>query len=205
MNYESEIRIFINDIEYFIKKLLNLNAKVIKRYSFIDEVYTPNNETWDIKTKCIRIRTYSDSEESKILLSSVKLYKIKGFEFKQSKYPEGKVVLYTGKKDIVIEILKDLGFKHLFTIEKVKGELYEIPATHNTDKFIIAVEKICYYSSKNPEKRESKYLAELEVWGENIDDIIKKFKNRIQLLKISEKDITNNSVPYIVFKNLGFF
>ncbi|MHA1271186.1 MAG: hypothetical protein ACTSPY_15435 [Candidatus Helarchaeota archaeon] len=201
--FESEIRIFIDNFNFFIKKLENIKAKLIKKYSFIDEIYFPiNNRDWKIKTKCIRIRSYSNSQDSKILFSHIKITNNQGFNFKQSKYPGGKINLFTGEKIYAKKILKDLGFNHIFTICKADGRLYEIPILKDCNNFIIAVEKIEFWKNNNIDKKKTIYLAELEIWEDTIKNVIIEFKEKLRVLDIPESKITSDSVPYIIYKLL---
>ncbi|MHA1694410.1 MAG: hypothetical protein ACTSWR_12185 [Candidatus Helarchaeota archaeon] len=201
--FESEIRIKIKDFLHFEKKLYNLNGEIIEKYSFIDYIFLPIKEiNWDLKTKCMRIREYIGKNESKILFSHIKIHKYKKFQFKQSVYPGGKLNLYTGNRIYAENILKDLGFKHSFTIEKSKGYLYKIPKTPDCNEFIIALEEITYWRAEKTYDKKVIFLAELEVWADTYEEISNIFKNRLEILQIPNKEILSDSVPYYLSKKL---
>jgi len=207
--FESEIRIKIDDIDRFRESLKSIDSKIIKEYKFIDEVYIPkNNKDWDLKEKCIRIRTYINDKNSEninmsqILFSHIKLIEKDNFCFKQSIYPGGKLQLYSGPLNIAKEILEDLGFNYLFTIKKEKGWLYEIQNYKNNKNFIIALEKITAWSIFNKNPIEYIYLAEIEEWSNNIEEIKAKFKEKLNLLNLDKNQIISYPLPYYFSKIL---
>ncbi|NVM05162.1 MAG: hypothetical protein HWN67_22775 [Candidatus Helarchaeota archaeon] len=185
--FESEIRILFKDVNPFIETLNSLNAQIIKSYSFKDHCYKPKGVDWDLKEKIMRIREWK--KKSQLLFTKIKVIKFKDISFKQSFFPEGKLVLYEGTLQGAQTLLKEWNFELWFLIEKEEGHLYKIIKPF---ELTIALEKI----------KSLGYTAELEFWGENIQEIYKKFQKSISLLKLNPKTITYKPLPQIFYENL---
>ncbi|MFX1295832.1 MAG: hypothetical protein ACFFD2_13390 [Promethearchaeota archaeon] len=191
--FESEVRIRIKNINDFLKKLLKFNAKIIYEYIFTDHIYIPKNPTsnWDPNKKIMRIREHILPDNySRILFTENDIILGKTFQFKQSKYPQGKIELYRGDKKTAKTLLLAWDFQPLYKIEKTDGKLYEIKYNQ---KFIIAVEAIAQIG----------YSAEIELWGKNLNTIEREFLEIIDLLGIPITAVTSNTLPYIVAEHLG--
>ncbi|MBD3228098.1 MAG: hypothetical protein GF329_07900 [Candidatus Lokiarchaeota archaeon] len=203
--YESEIRIHIKNIEDFKNKLEDLNSRIIKKYKFIDEIYTPIGAIdWDHQRKVVRIRKYSDETNCRILFSHIDFIKHQGFRFKRSKYPGGKLDLFKGEKTLARKILKDLGFRYFFSIEKSDGKLIKIPLKDSQIDFIIALEEIRGWRKERKKPKCDVYLAEIEVWTKTLSDIIKIFNDRLEYLDISKEDVISDTVPFYISKICEF-
>ncbi len=186
--FESEIRIIFEDVNPFKKILNSFNAKIIKSYSFKDHCYKPKGIDWDLEKKIMRIREWE--EKSQLLFTRMKIIKFKDISFKQSFFPEGKLVLYEGTLQEAQTLLKDWNFELWFLIEKEEGYLYKIIKPF---ELTIALEKI----------KNLGYTAEIELWGENTKDIYMKFQKSISLLKLNPKTITYKPLPKIVYEHLS--
>ena len=187
--FESEIRILFQDIDPFIKTLNSLNAQIIKSYSFKDHCYKPKGvDNWDLEEKIMRIREWET--KSQLLFTKIKVIKFKDISFKRSFFPEGKLVLFEGTLQDAQKILKDWNFELWFVIEKEEGYLYNIKKPF---ELTIALEKIKNFG----------YTAEIEFWGENINEIYKKFQKSISLLKIDSTKTTYKPLPKIVYEYLS--
>ncbi len=192
--FESEIRIRIENIDEFLKKLRTLNAKVIYSYKFSDHLYYPKNPTsdWNPNIKTMRIREHIWPERiSRILFSENNIITGKTFQFKQSKYPAGKIELYKGDQTTAEALLLSWDFRFRYKIEKMSGKLFEII---HPQKFVIAVEQIAQLG----------HSAEIELWGKDLIQIEKKFLDAISLLEIPLNNVTSNSLPYIMADSLHF-
>ena len=87
--------------------------------------------------------------------------------------------------------MDDWEFEEWFTVEKLKGELYEI-RSKSIEEVVIALENI----------KNVGYLAEIEVWGADKKEVAQKIYERIHLLEIETEDITFKSLPRIVAEKL---
>lgn len=202
-NYESEIRIWIENIREFQSKLEELNSQVIRNYKFIDEIYKPIGDiSWDHQKKTIRIRKYSNEKDAKILFSYIDFVEQQGFQFKRSKYPGGKLALFKGDKNRAKQIMNDLGFQYFFSIEKSDGKLIKIPLESNQNNFIIALEQIKGWIDAETVHKCEVFLAEIEVWANNIRDITNIFNKRLDYLDISIENVISDSVPFYISKKL---
>lgn len=193
--FESEIRISFDDMDEFLQKLEKFNAKVIYYYKFNDHMYYPNNPTsnWNPNIKTMRIREHLLPDKvSRILFSENTIIAGEAFQFKQSKYPEGKIELYKGDQKTAEALLHAWDFKLHYKIEKKSGKLFEVI---RPQKFVIAVEEIAQLG----------YSAEIELWGEDLARIEKKFLDIISFLDIPMDSVTSNTLPYIMAENLGLF
>jgi adenylate cyclase class IV len=191
-NFESEIRILIDDMGKFRAILKNFDAKIIQVYKFTDHVYIPMNPAseWNLNKKSMRIREYLFPDTfSRILFTENELIQGETFQFKQSKYLLGKLELFKGDKETAEALLAAWDFRLYFKIEKTDGKLYKIE--HPT-KFVVATEKIAGFG----------YSAEIERWGEDIHNIEKEFLEIVNLLGLPMNAITSNTLPYIIAKHL---
>ena len=192
--FESEIRIFVNDISSFLERLKNLNAKSVLSYRFNDHCYKPRKgsiEEWDPSRKTMRLRAWSHPETySQILFSKTEILEWNDLQYKRTVYPQGKIELYRGED--ANKLLDDWEFQEWFSVEKLKGELYEI-RSKSTEEVVIALENI----------KDVGYLAEIEVWGIDKKEVAQKINERIHLLEIETKDITFKSLPRIVAEKLN--
>jgi adenylate cyclase class IV len=203
-NFESEIRIRIEDITKFQKKLETLDAKIINNYKFTDEIYSPKGEiNWDHKKKAMRIRKYFNEHESKVLFSHLIFKKNNYLQFKRSKYPGGKICLFKGDKSHAKEILNDLGFRYFFTIEKYDGKLIEIQLKGSNDKFIVALEKIKAWVDRQLDPKCEIILAEIEVWAENTIKISEEFLKKLDYLDVPKEKVISDTVPFYISRILG--
>jgi adenylate cyclase class IV len=191
--FESEIRILIQDIDEFIKKLDKLKAKIVQKYRFTDHIYIPENPSsdWNPKYKTMRIRQhFAPDTSSRILFTQNELIKGKIFQFKRSRYPQGKIELFSGDQATAEALLLSWDFHPYFQIEKTDGKLYEIG---RPIKFIIAVEKITEFG----------YSAEVELWGNDLTHIEELFSNILSVLETPLEAVTSNPLPYIIAEQLG--
>ncbi|MDD1779468.1 MAG: hypothetical protein LUQ65_15000 [Candidatus Helarchaeota archaeon] len=191
--FESEIRISIQDITEFTDILNRLKGKTIQNYKFTDHIYIPQNPSsdWNPKYKTMRIRQYFSPEQySRILFTQNELVRGKLFQFKRSLYPQGKIELFKGDQKMAEAILRAWDYVPYFQIEKTNGNLYEIPQPL---KFVVAVEEIAQFG----------YSAEIELWGEDILKIEERFLTILSVLKIPQTAVNSNPLPYIIAKHLG--
>ena len=186
--FESEIRTLFDDINPFFKILESFNAQIIKSYTFKDHCYKPKGiENWDLEQKIMRIREWKT--KSQVLFTKTRIIRIKNLSFKQSFFPAGKLILHEGPHHEAKTLLKDWNFEFWFMIEKEEGYLYNIK---NPFDLTIALEKI----------KNLGYTAEIELWGENIDEIYEKFQKIITLLELDLSKITYKPLPKIVYEKL---
>ena len=190
-NFESEIRIFVKDISDFLEKLKNLNAKSVLSYRFNDHCYKPRKgsiKDWDPSRKTMRLRAWSHPETySQILFSKTEILEWNELQYKRTVYPQGKLELFRGEKIYAKKLLEDWEFEDWFTVEKLEGNLLKIKS-QSTGEFVIALENI----------KNIGYLAEIEVWGEDMKEVAQKIYERMHILGITTKEITFRSLPAIV-------
>ncbi|MHA1379079.1 MAG: hypothetical protein ACTSRG_11915 [Candidatus Helarchaeota archaeon] len=186
--YESEIRIIFDNIAPFLETLKSLNAQIIKKYSFKDHIYKPRGvKSWELEEKIMRIREWN--EKSQLLFTKTRIIKLGDFSFKQTYFPKGKIKLYEGTLQETQIILKDWNFEFWFLIEKEEGSLHEIKKPF---QIRLVVEKI----------KNLGYTAEIELWGEDINEICKNFQNILKILKIDRNDITYKPLPKIYYERI---
>ena len=194
-NFESEIRIFVEDISEFLEKLKNLNAESVLSYRFHDHCYKPRKgsiEDWDPSRKTMRLRAWSHPETySQILFSKTEILEWNDLQYKRTVYPQGKLELFRGENNYAKELLEDWEFEEWFIVKKLKGELYNI-RSESTGEFAIALENI----------QNIGYLAEIEVWGEDMNEVAEKIYERMHILGITTRNITFKSLTRIVAEQL---
>lgn len=191
--FESEIRISIQNIRKFTDILDKLKGKIIQKYRFTDHIYIPHHPSsdWNPKYKTMRIRQHFSPEQySRILFTQNELVKGIHFQFKRSLYSQGKIELFKGDQPTVEALLRSWDYIPYFRIEKTDGSLYEIPQPL---KFIVAVEEIAQFG----------YSAEIELWGENVLKIEEQFLTILSILKIPQTAVNSNPLPYIIAKHIG--
>jgi len=192
--FESEIRILIDNMDQFHKKLEKFNAKIIHQYQFNDHIYIPKETTsnWNPNEKTMRIREHILPDKfAQVLFTENQTIAGKTFQFKRSKYPEGKLALFKGDLLTAQQLLQAWDFQYIFMVEKKAGKLFEIL---HPQKFIIAVEEINHLG----------HSAEIEVWGEDIETIEQSFLKILSLLEIPLENVKSNSLPYIVADHLKY-
>ncbi len=162
--YEAEARFFVTPD--FKKKLESMGFKVVYSYSFEDVFYCPEGG-WDEEGKTLRIRDWGDKCE--VLFTKVKKFKFKDLEFKRSEYPEGKVKLYEGDRGACERLLKDLGFVECGRVKKDEGYIM------SDGEVEVALERIG-----------DKWVLEVEVEGENVDEAYKKMREIMGKLGLKE-------------------
>jgi adenylate cyclase class IV len=193
--FESEVRVFVNNISEFLKKLKTLNAKTVLTYHFNDHCFKPRKcsiEDWDPSRKTMRLRAWSHPETySQILFSKTKILQWNDLQYKRTIYPQGKLELFRGEKGYAKELLEDWEFQEWFIVEKLKGELYNINS-ESTGEFAIALEL----------EKKIGWMVEIECWGEDMNEVAQKIYERKDLLEIKTKDITFKSLPRIVAEKM---
>jgi len=194
--FESEIRIFVNDISSFLERLKNLDAELVLTYSFKDHLFKPKEGSindWDPNRKTMRLRAWSHPETySQILFSKTEIWETNDLQYKRTCYPQGKIELFHGDFESAKELLEDWGFIAWFTVEKLKGELFKI---RSPSEFVIALENLEHIG----------WMVEIECWGGNVKEVSQKISERMQILGVTTEDITFKSCPRIVAEKLGLF
>lgn len=193
-NFESEIRILIDNMATFQKKLEKFNAKIIHQYQFNDHIYIPKRPTsnWNPNQKTMRIREHVLPDEFvQVLFTENQVIAGKTFQFKRSKYPVGKLPLFKGDLKTAQQLLQSWDFQYIFMVEKKSGKLFEVL---QPQKFVIAVEEINHLG----------YSAEIEVWGEDIETVENSFLKILSLLEIPLENVKSNSLPYMVADHLNY-
>lgn len=190
--FESEIRINIKNQQQFLQKLESLQAKVTYEYQFIDHIYLPINPVsdWNLNRKIMRIREHIYPEKyALILFTENERIQGKKFQFKQSRYPMGKLELFKGNLETAQSLLSSWDFQLRFQVEKTRGKLFEITQPL---KFILAFEHIAQLG----------YSVEIEAWGADLTEIEQKFSQILSLLDIPLENASSNTLPFIVAAHL---
>lgn len=127
--FECEVRVRLDDIEAFHRRLADLGAMVSKAYAFTDHYYRPASPAgWDPGTRAVRIREHVAPEAvSELLLTHVEMSSANGLRFKRSLFREGKLRLYRGSLADCRSVLESLGFVPWISVRKRDGRLFEIP------------------------------------------------------------------------------
>lgn len=192
--YESEIRLFVPDIKVLNDKIKQLNSRLIKSYSFFDHCYKPigaSKAAWNPNRKVMRIREWIRPKRySQIIFTKTENIKKRGICFKRTVYPQGKIELFKGSKEMAEDLLKDWGFEYWFTVKKLDGVLHEILKPL---KFTVAIENVGGIG----------YIAELETHGQNVGEIAGKMIKILKILEIPFKLTTSKSMPRLVAERLG--
>lgn len=190
--FESEIRIKIENVDLFLKALGNLQKTLVKSYSVDDHIYLPRKPTsdWNLNLKTMRIRRYfSPSNYSRILFTENRIVRSHSIPIKQSIYPQGKIELFRGETEIAKKLLDSWDFSHYFTIKKREGSLFKMLQYF---ELYVAIEKIIDIG----------YYAEIETWGEDIENIEKRILNVLEHFQISLNKVIPNTLPYLVADKL---
>ena len=190
--YECEVRFGIDDIEDFQARLDRLGARIVLPYEFTDHYYKSLAGHWDPVERNIRIRQWIRPEKDSIIyIVKLEIISIDGLQFKRSLYPEGKLLLFTGKLDTCRTLLEDLSFKFWFSLRKEKARLWEVPR-HG---FFTAVEYIEGLG----------WTAELEFEGNDPRKACSSIQQALKLLKIPLQKVTHNPISaiYLQSRKLG--
>ena len=176
-NYECEIRFILNDVKLFQSHLQSIDHEIIKEYSFSDHVFRPLKLTkkWEGFEKIMRIRSWTiPTVKSEVLFSNIKYKQLEGFRFKQAIFSEGKVNFFTGEFEKAKNIVKELDFSPWFIIKKKKGKLMQVKKKN----FTFVLEEI----------ERLGHSIEIEVWGQDIQQVKKRFYEIIEILNLKRED-----------------
>ncbi|MDR7416642.1 MAG: hypothetical protein QN193_09345 [Armatimonadota bacterium] len=125
--FELEVRFPVPDPEEFSGKVARLGGRLRFRYALTDLIYRPNTRSWDLLTRSIRLREHHKPREGcEVLFSHVEVVREGVLPFKRSWYPEGKVRLYAGPREVCTRLLEDLGFSPWFSVVKRDGHKWDM-------------------------------------------------------------------------------
>lgn len=182
--FETEVRFFIQNINEFKKRIDLIGGKLLNEYSFIDYYYFPKNKIWNLMRKSLRIREWRKPQKpTAIWLSKQKIEAVSGFSFKRSIYPEGKIKLFEGKVSFCKQILDDLGFKHICTIDKKQGLAWRL----NKEGLEFCTEKVDQLG----------WTGEFELDGTNTKIIKKMIRKYQKLLGLSLDQMSSKPLAVI--------
>jgi len=126
--FECEVRFLIDDVEVFRRRIATLGGRVRFEYAFTDHYYRPPGGPWDPRTRALRVREHHrPAQPSEVLLTWTDLVQVNGLSFKRSRFPEGKVRLYTGTPDECRALAAGLGYDPWLFVRKKAGFFYDIP------------------------------------------------------------------------------
>lgn len=118
----------ILDVEAFRRRIADLQGRVLYTYAFTDYYQRPHTALWDLRTHALRIREHHlPAQPSEVLLTAVEIREWNGLRFKRSRFPEGKVRLYTGDVENCRVVVESLGFVPWLVVHKHDGVMYELP------------------------------------------------------------------------------
>lgn len=184
--FECEIRIFIDDINTFEKKLEDLEAKVILEYNFSDTYYKQNNFDWNPLNKTMRLRQWHNPNRGIfVYYSKTEFVKESGITFKRSTLKEGKKVLFKGRLDKAKKFLQKDNFYPWLEVKKNNCKIWE----SNKLSSALVVEYI----------DELGWTAEVEVEGKNTNEASLKLKQVLETL--DEKNFSSKPVSVLVSKS----
>lgn len=176
MYKEKEVRIHIDDIKAFRKKLKELGAVLVRRYSCIDYVCEPRKKHWNPHFVNLKIRHQVTGDRAGVIEMS--LHKVRWTKGVKITTLGFKAVLEIPKSRIK-DFIDLMDFQKLTTYSR-KGEHYQIGDYHFT------LEKINHGG----------YLLEIET------ETMKRLQKTLKLL--GEKNhIVKKSVPELVLEKLN--
>jgi adenylate cyclase class IV len=199
-----ELRLPINTtLNKFIE---NIDCELFSTHQYIDYFYIPNNYNskkvllgdWNPSLKALRIRTdEKDFTKGSILFSKTKMIPLgfKGIKMKLNELDTKCEKICLSEKNTLSfqkKIVKELGFKQWFTLKKNDGRAIRL----KKNNIELYCEKITV-----TEKGISFTSAEIEFFGENKKELIKKIKNSLKILEeygIETSTITGKSLPELV-------
>lgn len=176
--FECEVRVRVEDIDAFHRRLAALGAVLREPYAFTDHYHrpaVPAGEHWDPRTQALRIREHMSPEAgSELLLTSVEMSSAEGLSFKRSRFPEGKVRLYAGSPADCRAIVESLGFVPWISVRKRDGRLFEIPEVGSlVTEHVEGVGWMCEIEEEgaDPERAAARIRAKLERLGVTLDQV----------------------------------
>jgi len=191
--YECEVRFFIDDIDEYRKRLVSLESKKILDYEFTDHFYQPCTGNWNPSKKLIRIREWEKHPEreglAEVLFTETDVKDIDGLKFKRSKFPEGKVQLYTGSLEDCANLLTDLGYVHWLDLVKKDCQFFELPKYG----FASVIENV----------KGLGWTGELEEAGYNPAIAAKNIREHLSILGISESQTSWKPLVLIYAEKKG--
>lgn len=159
-SYEVEVRFSIDDIDTFKKIVSDLGCQLVKEYSFTDYYYKPVLGHWNSLEKTIRIRDWHQVKKPSVIYLTKQEIKTDGnFTFKKSLYLEGKTSLFSGNLDQCREILKDLGFKQVYAIDKKQGFVWK-DSVHDLEFCAEETDVLGWIGEMEIEGVDSEYIKE---------------------------------------------
>lgn len=183
--FETEVRFVIDDVKAFRNRVSDLDAKLLREYSFTDYYYVPKQETWDIQQKSIRIREWRQPElATAVWFTQQEVTEYKGVSFKRSEYEEGKVRLFEGELPKLHRILGDLGFKPSYTIDKKHGWVWEVHE-HNLE---FCLEEVADFG----------WTGEIELDGTDFDAILTSIAQHQELLGLRAEQLSGKPLAALV-------
>lgn len=125
--FEVEVRFPVPDPEGFSGRVERMGGRLLLRYALTDLIYRPKTRSWDLLTRSIRLREHHEPREGcEVLFSHVEVVQEGVLPFKRSWYPEGKVRLYAGPREVCARLLEDLGFSPWFSVPKRDGHKWKM-------------------------------------------------------------------------------
>ena len=186
--FECEVRYKIENIKLFKRKLKELKAKLLFHYEFTDYYYGPKDKNLDLVRKNLRIREWQKPKnQTTIYFVKNEVILIDKVKFKRALYPQGKVPLFSGKLKTCKSLLKDLGFKKLFTIKKEKATFWELPQGFKT--VLEYIKGIGWW-------------GELEFNGKNPVLAKKEIEKALKILEIKKENVSYKTISAIFFEKL---
>lgn len=186
--FECEVRFLIDDVEAFRRRIAALGGRVRFEYAFTDHYYRPPGGAWDPRTRALRVREHHrPAQPSEMLLTWIDLVQVSGLSFKRSRFPEGKVRLYTGTAEECRAVADGLGYEPWLVVRKKTGLFYEIPGVGE-----LVAEQVDGVG----------WMCEVEVAGQNPGAAAEAIRRKLEALGVSADAVIPEPLAALVATHL---
>lgn len=187
--FECEVRVLIEDIEAFHRRIRDLGGTVRLEYAFTDHYLRSHGTLWDLRRRALRVREHHQpAGPSEVLLTAVDVVQHNGLQFKRSQFAEGKRRLFAGALDDCRAVVESLGFEPWLVVRKRDGRLFEIPQLGE-----LVTEHVDGVG----------WMCEIEVAGIDASAASRAIRARLDALGIPPSDILPDPVAAIVAARTG--
>lgn len=182
--FECEVRVHVDDIDAFHRRLADLDGRVREAYAFTDHYFQARAGAWDPRQRTLRIREHHEPPAgSEVLLTRIDITHADGMVFKRSQFAEGKVRLYAGTLANCRMVVDGLGFAPWIVVRKRDGRLFEIPG----------------FGALVTEHVEGiGWMIEIEVEGAEAHAAAQAIRAKLEILGIPPQMVTSDPVAALV-------
>ncbi len=182
--FECEVRFLIDDIHAFRQRIAALGGRARFEYAFTDHYFRPGGGASDPRARALRIREHHrPAQPCEILLTWIDLVQVSGMSFKRSRFPEGKVRLYTGTLEECRAVMGGLGYESWLVVHKTAGALYEIPGLGE-----LVAEQVDGVG----------WMCEVEVAGEDPAAAARAIRRKLEALAVPPETVMSEPLAAVV-------